>query len=300
MIQLIAALLIPLHFTAPHDTLGRDAAGQLSISAEPVEAYEFMQRDESGQMTQVPGYADSLGRAFLRPHTPGTRERVWVPVAEAPGTKTIFVIARDRSGNASSLSNPVVISAADWLTLQTVAVPAVRNGLNVPVVSRAPEGSGQAALEMVLRYYGADAPALDETGRAFIPAPAASPIGELAEAARRAGYEAAIATLTPDSLIALLGAGVPPIVLYEAPGGSATPRHFGVVTGWDCAEATFAVHDGSARALVTPREDLSKRWATAGSQALVVRRRPSLGRPSSVAAGSASSRMVPRPQALLP
>jgi tetratricopeptide (TPR) repeat protein len=93
--------------------------------------------------------------------------------------------------------------------------PAARSDLAVPIVKQARERCGQAALEMVLRSYGADAAALREADRAYDPALRGSLITDLAVAARRAGYDAEIATLTPDSLVALLAAGVPPIVLYQ-------------------------------------------------------------------------------------
>jgi hypothetical protein len=72
-------------------------------------------------------------------------------------------------------------------------------------------------------------------------------------------------------LINLLDDGVPPILLYQNGTGPITVRHFGVVTSWDAAGASFTLHDGSAHPRVAPRADLTKRWQTAGSQALIVR-----------------------------
>ena len=145
--------------------------------------------------------------------------------------------------------------------------------LVVPVVRQVPERCGQAALEMVLRYYGADAASLRESERAYDPALRGSLITDLAAAARRAGYEAEIATLAPDSLVALLAAGVPPVVLYQKGRGPLTVPHYGVVTGWDPAREVFTLNDGGAHPRVVGRKDLAKRWRTAGSQALIVRRR---------------------------
>jgi ABC-type bacteriocin/lantibiotic exporter with double-glycine peptidase domain len=151
--------------------------------------------------------------------------------------------------------------------------PAARSDLAVPIVKQARERCGQAALEMVLRYYGADAAALREADRAYDPALRGSLITDLAVAARRAGYDAEIATLTPDSLVALLAAGVPPIVLYQGGRLPITAGHFGVVTGWDSARAAFTLNDGAARPRVMRRGDLAQRWRTAGSRALIVRRK---------------------------
>jgi ABC-type bacteriocin/lantibiotic exporter with double-glycine peptidase domain len=150
---------------------------------------------------------------------------------------------------------------------------AARTGLDVPIVVQAPERCGQAALEMVLRYYGADSAALHEADRAYDPALRGSLITDLAAAARRAGYEATIATLAPDSLIALLVASVPPIVLYQNGRAPLTAAHFGVVIGWDPARETFTLNDGGVRSRAVGRDNLAKRWRTAGSQALIIRRR---------------------------
>ena len=153
------------------------------------------------------------------------------------------------------------------------SLPASEAALDVPLVRQAPERCGQAALEMVLRFYGADAAALREGERAYDPALRGSLITDLAAAARRAGYEAEIATLAPDSLVALLAVGVPPVVLYQNGRGPLTVPHYGVVTGWDPAREVFTLNDGGAHPRVVGRKDLAKRWRTAGSQALIIRRR---------------------------
>lgn len=153
----------------------------------------------------------------------------------------------------------------------SIAAPGM--ALGVPIVKQAPARCGQAALEMVLRYYGADSAAVREADRAYDRALRGSLITDLAAAARRAGYEATIGALVPDSLIALLAAGVPPIVLYQNGRAPLTVAHFGVVTGWDPAREVFTLHDGRARPRAMGRTDLAKRWRTAGSQALIIRRR---------------------------
>lgn len=144
--------------------------------------------------------------------------------------------------------------------------------LDVPPIEQAPEHCGQAALAMVLRYYGADAPALREIDAAYDPVLRGSLVTDLAGAARRAGYRADVATLTADSLIALLAEGVPPIVLYQNGPGPLTRRHFGVVTGWDPRRSTFTLNEGVLRPRTTSRNELARRWRPAGSQALIVRR----------------------------
>lgn len=149
---------------------------------------------------------------------------------------------------------------------------AARTALDVPIVAQRPARCGQAALAMVLRYYGADGDALHEVDRAYDPALRGSLITDLAAAARRAGYEANVVTLIPDSLIALLASGVPPIVLYQNGRAPLTVAHYGVVTGWDPIRGAFTLNDGAARPRLVGRDRLTKRWRTAGSQALIIRR----------------------------
>ena len=163
-----------------------------------------------------------------------------------------------------------ILFAADPLT-RIGGVSARGSSLDVPVVAQAPQRCGQAALEMVLRFYGADSTAARAADGAYDPVLRGSLITDLAAAARRAGFEAEISRLSPDSLIALLAEGVPPIVLYQS-GGMVTIGHFGVVTGWDAAKRAFTLNDGGALPRISKRDDFARRWRTAGSQALVVRR----------------------------
>lgn len=158
------------------------------------------------------------------------------------------------------------------LSVASSGAPAARMDLDVPIVRQAPERCGQAALAMVLRYYGANPAALREADRAYDPILRGSLITDLAAAARRAGHEATIATLTPDSLVALLAAGVPPIVLYQSGRAPFTVGHFAVVTGRDPERRAFTLNDGGAHPRVMNREALAKRWRTAGSRALILRR----------------------------
>jgi hypothetical protein len=155
----------------------------------------------------------------------------------------------------------------------SVALAGTAGALDVPVVRQAPERCGQAALEMVLRFYAADSTALAEPARAYDPALHGTLITDLAAAARRAGYDATLTSFGTDSLVALLAAGVPPIVLYQNGPPPLTVAHYGVVTRWDPAHDTFELNDGGTRPRTMKRELLAKRWRTAGSQVLVVRRR---------------------------
>jgi len=171
----------------------------------------------------------------------------------------------------------MTLTAATWILAAAWIAPSGSPAgtpahLDIPIIEQTPGRCGQAALEMVLEYYGADSSALRQVDGAYDPALRGSLITDLAGAARRGGYDAAIATLTPDSLIALLGEGVPPIVLYQNGRGPLTVRHYAVVAGWDPARGAFILHDGGAHPRVSRMNDLSKRWRTAGSQALIIRR----------------------------
>ncbi|NOT32863.1 MAG: hypothetical protein HOP12_01700 [Candidatus Eisenbacteria bacterium] len=145
--------------------------------------------------------------------------------------------------------------------------------LPVPLVRQTRERCGQAALEMVLRYYAAASAALREGELAYDPTLRGSLITDLAAAARRAGFDAEVVALSADSLVAALVAGVPPILLYQNGRAPLTVPHFGVVTRWDAARDEFTLNDGRATPRVMSRDELTKRWRTAGSRALLVRRR---------------------------
>lgn len=126
---------------------------------------------------------------------------------------------------------------------------------------------------MVMSYYGGGPEALFTARSAYDPVLRGSLITDLAIAARHAGFDAVVEALDPAALIALLQEGVPPIVLYQSGRAPFTVRHYGVVTGWDSAHEVFAIHDGTTHVRFTPMSDLLNRWTTAGSQALVVRKR---------------------------
>lgn len=143
--------------------------------------------------------------------------------------------------------------------------------LAVPIVVQTPEHCGQAALEMVLRFHGADSRAIGEVAGAYDPVLRGSLITDLAAAARRAGFQATVCTLAADSLVTLLASGVPPIVLYQNGRAPLTVAHFGVVTGWDPGKGAFTLNEGRSRPRVVGGDELARRWRTAGSQALIIR-----------------------------
>ncbi|HTK31737.1 MAG TPA: cysteine peptidase family C39 domain-containing protein [Candidatus Saccharimonadaceae bacterium] len=144
--------------------------------------------------------------------------------------------------------------------------------LVVPVVRQAPERCGPAALEMVLRYYGADS-SVGLASAAYDPALRGALITDLAGAARRAGFDARVDALEDSALVAWLARGVPPIVLYQNGRPPLTVPHYAVVTGWEPERGCYVLNDGGARPRRIAARDLDGRWRTAGHQALIVTRR---------------------------
>jgi hypothetical protein len=123
---------------------------------------------------------------------------------------------------------------------------------------------------MVMRYYGADSAAIAEAERAYDPVLKGSLITDLAAAARRAGFAAAVSALPGDSLEALLARGVPPILLYRRGTGVLSVGHYGVVVGVDPGRGRYTLHDGGKASRDVDRDDLMRRWQAAGSLALVM------------------------------
>jgi hypothetical protein len=144
--------------------------------------------------------------------------------------------------------------------------------LAVPAFRQAPERCGPAALAAVMAYFGADARALAEAETAYSPALRGTLVTDLAGAARRAGFEAAVETGDETRLRALLGEGVPPIVLYARGTGPVRVPHYGVVTGWDPGRGRYEIADGTGARRTMRRDELVGRWRRAGSLLVVVHR----------------------------
>lgn len=145
--------------------------------------------------------------------------------------------------------------------------------LDVPALSGPPQRCGPTAFRMVMAYYGAPDSAALEGDRAYDPALKGSLVTDLAAAARRAGFDAAVAETTAAGLARLVEEGVPPIVLYQQGRGPITTPHYAVVTGWDAARERFLLNDGGPRPVALTRSAFERRWRPAGCRALVIRRR---------------------------
>jgi len=144
--------------------------------------------------------------------------------------------------------------------------------LAVPILAQRPERCGPAALAMVMRFHGAGPAEVAWADSAYDPVLRGSLITDLAAAARRAGFEARAARLDPDSLIALLRSGLPPVLLYRRGVGPISRQHYAVLVGWDPARDRWTLHDGGHAPRRMSRGDLLSRWSAVGSEALIVRR----------------------------
>jgi ABC-type bacteriocin/lantibiotic exporter with double-glycine peptidase domain len=145
--------------------------------------------------------------------------------------------------------------------------------LVVPVVEQRPERCGPAALEMVMRFHGATSAQVALADSAYDPVLRGALITDLAVWARRAGFEARVARLAEDSLVALLRERLPPVVLYARGVGPLTRQHYAVLVGWDPERQRWTLHDGRDAPRHMKRRDLAARWSAAGFEALVVRPR---------------------------
>jgi ABC-type bacteriocin/lantibiotic exporter with double-glycine peptidase domain len=169
----------------------------------------------------------------------------------------------------------MILAAA--ATLAVAAAPAVAATdraavrLDVPLIEQAPERCGPAALAMVLRFHGGGPAAAAAAERAYDPAFRGALLTDLAAAARRAGYRAAIETPAEDSLAAHLRRRLPPVLLYRRGFGPVSRGHYAVLVGWDPARREYTLHDGGRRPRRMGAADLMRRWRTAGGLALIVR-----------------------------
>lgn len=155
----------------------------------------------------------------------------------------------------------------------TAGAGAVPVRLDVPAIEQAPAHCGPAALDMVLRYYGAPDSARARAAAACGPSLPDAQITDLARAAELSGYEARVQTANSDALEAALTTGTPPIVAFDVGFGSWKEKHYAVLVGWDPERGRYVLHDAHAAPLEMEASDFLPCWARAGSLALLVRER---------------------------
>lgn len=173
------------------------------------------------------------------------------------------------AGISATIAGPAFTAGGDAKSTG----PHDRIELEVPIVKQRPERCGPAALEMVLRFHRATPAQVALADSAYDPVLRGALITDLAAWARRAGFEARVARLAEDSLVALLREGLPPVVLYTRGVGPVTRQHYAVLVGWDGERQQWTLHDGGNTPRQMKRRDLASRWSAAGSEALVVRPR---------------------------
>ena len=154
-----------------------------------------------------------------------------------------------------------------------LAPPSQRTAkVSVPFIPQPPDRCGPVALAMVETYYGA-APDLDALADYVqIPALSGTIPDLLAEAARRDGFTAEIATLAPMQIHAALLAGKPLILLLGPdPDTPDDPRgHFLVATGYRPDTRALRVHTGTRKDVWLPPDSWLPRYQAAGSTALLL------------------------------
>jgi hypothetical protein len=165
------------------------------------------------------------------------------------------------------------LALAATLVVAADAAPARQVALDVPVIPQARERCGPAALRMVMRFHHAGAAAEREAETAYDPVLRGALITDLAAAARRAGFDASVATPGWDSLAALMQDGVPPILLVDSGVGPLRKGHYVVLTAWNEPPGKAVIHDGGRRPRTLDLGRLRSRWRLAGEQALLVRPR---------------------------
>jgi hypothetical protein len=199
MILFLTALLLPLYFTAPADTVRGVGANRAHVTLAPVRSYRFHRLDDRGTMVAIPGYADSAGTTLLLPHSPGTRETVWLSPGATGRDVTIYVLSQDFQGNLSPPSNGCLLRG---ISLAGPLDSRLENTttFDLSIARQAHARSEQASQEMVLRYYGL---ALEPHPDAYVGYESVlrgSRTTELNVAARRSRHEVVGTTLPPGAL----------------------------------------------------------------------------------------------------
>jgi hypothetical protein len=138
----------------------------------------------------------------------------------------------------------------------------------------AAEWCGPTALAMVLSYLGADSATVAGADSTHDSALRGALITDLAGYARRHGFDARVASLSTDSLVALVDSGIAPIVLYRRGLPGLAIGHYAVVVGWEPSRRRFVLHDGGAAPSRVDTRTLDRWWSAADRRALIVRRLP--------------------------
>ncbi len=163
------------------------------------------------------------------------------------------------------------------LATMAVAVTSAREiprvGLNIPVRVGPPEETGPTTLAMVLSAYGADSLVLKRTREAYNPVTKTSSLEALEAVAKKLGYDARIATPGYDSLLIMLGQGIPPILCIEPVAGSLGKQRFMLVANADTRGRRYLTMDGRPFATLLYAKVIATVWNARDGRVLLVTRR---------------------------
>lgn len=145
-----------------------------------------------------------------------------------------------------------------------------RVGLDIPVRVGPPAETGPTTLAMVLAAYGADSVVLKRTREAYDPVTQTSSIEALEALAKKLGYDARIATPGYDSLLILLGQGIPPILCIEPLAGSLGKQRYMVIANADTRGRRYLAMDGRPFSTLLYAKVIASVWNTRDGRALLV------------------------------
>lgn len=145
-----------------------------------------------------------------------------------------------------------------------------RVGPTIPVRVGPPEETGPTTLAMALSAYGADSLVLKRTREAYNPVTKTSSLEALEAVAKKLGYDARVATPGFDSLLILLGQGIPPILCIEPVAGSLGKQRFLLVASADTRGRRYLTMDGRPFATSLYAKVVATVWNARDGRVLLV------------------------------
>jgi len=143
----------------------------------------------------------------------------------------------------------------------------------VPFVKQRGDWCGPAALASVLQYHGEKITQEQIASEIYLPRRGTLNL-DLLLFARRRGFPAAAQSGTADLLKETVAAGIPLICQVEREGRHARRTHFVVVYGYDDAQKTYRLHQGTEGSVAVSQEAFEKAWKPDDHWMLIVRPKP--------------------------
>jgi len=141
--------------------------------------------------------------------------------------------------------------------------------LAVPFCAQEADHCGDAALEMVFRYYGVAVDRNEIAKEVFVPALRGTIPDLLANAATEAGFSASVVRGDLRQLKKWLCDGIPPII-FLGPAVGSDKGHFVVVTGIDGNGGIISAHTGSRRNRRYKAREFLGQWKTGGFTSVLI------------------------------